>query len=286
MRRLLSYLTALVCFSLPPASAQEIPPSLLDSAATAYRRGAYLQAAEALGRTPGLLAIVPLLDQGSARMRARVFLDVGRCHMAAGDTAMASLVLRHVFALDTAASDGILSLSQDRALKEARAYLAHLRRLKRQVEIAATSPWKAAARSGLLPGWGQVYRGHTRKGKVLMGTAAILTVVWAVADRSYRGAVASYRSTTLSDLNLLERAGTPGDPRPFDSRFRRAASRARVANAIVGALASVWAFGVLDNLFFGPGKMGFEISLDRSSDRHETAAFLPSGQRRRHDGQR
>lgn len=286
MRRLLSCLAGLVWFCLPTASAQEIPPSLLDSAATAYRQGAYLQAAEALGRTPGLLAIVPFLDQGSARMRARIFFDVGRCHMAVGDTAMASQVLRHVFALDVEASDGVLLLSQDRAIEEARAYLKQLRRMKHQVEIGATSPWKAAARSALLPGWGQIYRGHTRKGKVLMGAAAVLTVAWAVADRSYRSGVVSYRSTSVADLNLFERKGTPEDPRPFDARFGRAVSRARIANAVVGTLASVWAFGVLDNLFFGPGKIGFEVSLDRSPGRHETAAFLPSGRWRTYHGQR
>ena len=81
-------------------------PSVLDSATVAYSKGAYLQAAGHLGRLPGLLGVAPVLDRPDASTRARVFFDLGRSYLAAGDTAMARVILNYVSALDAEVEGG------------------------------------------------------------------------------------------------------------------------------------------------------------------------------------
>jgi len=235
--------------------------ALIERAASAYSSGAFAQAADLLCEVPGLLGVVPALDRLDARARTQVFFDLGRCHLAAGDTASARVVLRHMYGLGWRGESGVLHVPPDDALQRTREYVTHLRILDRQAALDATSPWVAAGRSALIPGWGQSYRGRPRRGRVLLASSAALALAWYVADRAYQRSERAYRATSRSDLRLYERTGHEGDPRPFETRFSRLRSRAVWANAALGALASVWTFGIVENFVVAPGKASIQIAV-------------------------
>ena len=243
------------------AMAEDLPQPLVNETARAYQQGAYAQAFEELAGTPGLLGAIPLLDGMGRDTRARIFFELGRISLAAGDTTRAQLMLNHVYTMGQHVSKGVLPLAEDDAYRAARSYLRRFQRQQRKLALASTSRWFAAGRSLILPGWGQIYRGHKKRGYVLMGTAAALGVVWVAADRAYQNAYDAYRKTSLGDLKLPERQGTPDDPAPFNQRFERAESRAKTANIALGMVVAVWISSVVDNLFLKPGQLEIRIPI-------------------------
>ena len=62
-----------------------------------------------------------------------------------------------------------MNLDEDRALADTRAMIAGMRRKARQQALGKTTFWGAAGRSLLLPGWGQMYRGHKKRGVWVYG---------------------------------------------------------------------------------------------------------------------
>ncbi|MDA0711465.1 MAG: hypothetical protein O3B73_14795, partial [bacterium] len=106
------------------AVAEEVPAEILRRAEDAYRGGDFAGAFSVLSEIPGLLGVVPLLDQPKARVRAEIFFDLARIQIARKDTFRAKSILTHVFALDKDAAHGILDLSSDKALSQTRDGLA------------------------------------------------------------------------------------------------------------------------------------------------------------------
>ena len=250
-----------LCLLAPAFShAGDVPQEVVEKARVAYRTGDYDSAYRTLSHFPGLLGVVPLLDRPKQRGRAEIFFSLGRIHMASGDTARARLALVEAFRIYPQANRGIVNLDEDRALADTRAMIAGMRRKARQQALGKTTFWGAAGRSLLLPGWGQMYRGHKKRGYGFMGTSAALAAVWFVTDRSYRSAYETYRNTRLNDLSLDQRGADAGTD-AFTQNFERAQSRAKRANLALGLLAVVWMSGVLDHLIIGPAQVSFSVPL-------------------------
>ena len=252
----------LICLGVfaPAAALAQASDARLKSVEMAYRTGDYAGAYQTLSQLPGLLGVVPVLDRPTQRDRAQIFFSLGRIHMALGDTARARLSLVEAFHLYPEADKGIVNLDEDRALAATRALIAGMRRRVRQQALHRTTSWGAAGRSLLLPGWGQLYRGHKKRGYGFMGASAALAAVWFAADRSYRSAYKTYRKTRRNDLNLAQRGADAGTD-AFTQNFERAQSRSNRANLALGLLAAVWVSGVLDHLVIGPAQVSLVVRI-------------------------
>ena len=224
-------------------------------------KGDYAGVIDRLEGIPNLVTAAPFMDEPGARLRARIFWDLGRCYFAVGDSARAELMLHYAVDLNPDVTAGILELTDDRAEEGTHAYLEGRRADRLNAVLAATSPWKAAGMSLVLPGLGQRYRGHKRKGAVLMGVATVTVTAFALSVRSYLQARNAYRATGMAELELSELHPVGEAPRPFETRYTTAKSRARRADVMLGAVAAVWAFGVVDNFVFGPGRVSVQIRL-------------------------
>lgn len=224
-------------------------------------KGDYAGVIDRLEGIPNLVTAAPFMDEPGARLRARIFWDLGRCYFAVGDSARAELMLHYAVDLNPDVTEGILELTDNRAEEGTHVYLERRRADQLNAALAATSPWKAAGMSLALPGLGQRYRGHKRKGAVLMGMAAVTVTAFALSVRSYVQARDAYRATGVAELELSQLYPEGKAPRPFETRYTTAKSRARRANVMLGALAAVWAFGVVDNFVFGPGQVSIQMPL-------------------------
>lgn len=250
-----------VLFCLVMGSAWADDQKIVEKAQTAYRAGDYASAFETLSHLPSLLGVVPLFDRPQQSQRAEIFFDLGRIHMAYGDTIRAHLVLIEAFHLDPEANKGIMDIPPDQALADTRALLLSMRRKTLRQTLGETTFWGATARSLLLPGWGQLYRGHKKRGYVFMGTSAVLAAAWLVADISYRSSYNTYRGTRLTDLQLGQPiSGTNSDA--FTQNFERVQSRAGRANLALGLLAAIWLSNVLDHLVIGPAQVTLSVPIN------------------------
>lgn len=250
-----------VLFCLAMGSAWANDREIIEKAQAAYRAGDYADAFETLSHLPSLLGVVPLFDRPQQSRRAEIFFDLGRIHMASGDTTRARLALLETFHLDPEANKGIMDIGPDQALADTRALLLGMRRKTLRQTLKKTTFWGAAGRSLLLPGWGQLYRGHKKRGYVFMGTSAVLAAAWLVTDISYRSAYNTYRGTRLTDLQLGQPiAGTDSDA--FTRNFERVKSRAGRANLALGLLAAVWLSSVLDHLVIGPAQVSLSVPIN------------------------
>ncbi|MDE2797894.1 MAG: DUF5683 domain-containing protein [Gemmatimonadota bacterium] len=250
-----------VLFCLVMGSARAADRDIVEKAQAAYRAGDYASAFETLSHLPNLLGVVPLFDRPQQSRRAEIFFDLGRIHMAAGDTARARLALVEVFRLDPEVNKGIMDIGPDQALAGTRVWLSDMRGITLRQTLGKTTFWGAASRSLLLPGWGQLYRGHKKRGYGFMGASAVLAAAWLVSDISYRSAYNTYRGTRLNDLQLGQPiAGTDSDA--FTQNFERAKSRAGRANLVLGLLAAVWLSNVLDHLVVEPAQVTLSVPIN------------------------
>ena len=259
MRRVFYLLVC--CFLISGAQAQGLDPKIQQQAERAYADGDFDKAFNTLSEIPGLLGVVPLLDEPKNKMRAAIFFDLARIRLAQGDTSQARSILAYIYALDSDARKGMLALEPDEALLRTHNRLAYLRKENRQKELAATTLLGAAGRSFILPGWGQIYRGHRKRAMVFVGATAAAGLYWFAADRAYKNAYNAYRATQIGELNVPERLGQSTDPFPFQERFQNAESKASKANVALGILAGVWLAGVFDHVIIGPAhlEVGFPI---------------------------
>lgn len=250
-----------VWFCLAMGSAWADDRGIIERAQAAYLAGDYATAFETLSHLPSLLGVVPLLDRPQQSRRSEIFFDLGRIHMASGDTARARLALVEVLHLDPETNKGIMDIPPDQALVDTRALFLDMRRKTVRQTLKGTTFWGAAGRSLLLPGWGQLYRGHKKRGYGFMGASAVLAAAWLVTDISYRSAYNTYRGTRLNDLQLGQPiAGTDSDT--FTRNFERVESRAGRANLFLGLLAAVWLSSVLDHLVIGPAQVSLSVSIN------------------------
>lgn len=246
------------CLVMNSAWAQD--QKMVEKAQIAYRTGDYADAFETLSHLPNLLGVMPLFDSPQQSRRAEIFFDLGRIHIASGDTARARLALVEAFRLDPETYKGIMDIPSDQALTDTRALLVGMRRKTLRQTLEETTFWGAASRSLLLPGWGQLYRGRKKRGYGFMGVSAALAAAWLATDISYRSSYNTYRGTRLGDLQLGQPiAGTDSDV--FTQNFERVESRAGRANLMLGLLAAVWLSNVLDHLVIGPVQVSLSVQI-------------------------
>ena len=194
--------------------------------------------------TPGLMRSVPANDQPSGADRARLFFDIGRCYYALGDTVKAARVLRYAHALDPSLETGNIEV-KGIEVDLARSFVAHLSLSQKRQKYAGTSKLKAAGRSLILPGWGQMYRGHKKRGLIALGATVVAGAFLAKTASDYNSAKDAYDRTAVAELNLEALSETSEIPRPFESRYQTYEGKANTANVAV----------VLDNLVLEPNRL-------------------------------
>ena len=121
--------------------------------------------------SPGLMTTVPKTDQYSKLDRAQLFYEIGGCYFALGDTVRAARALRYAYALDPALAEAKPS-TKEREGAQAQQFVADLSLSAKRHRYAQTTKLKAAGRSLIFPGWGQMYRGHRKRGVVLTAVTA------------------------------------------------------------------------------------------------------------------
>jgi len=206
--------------------------------------------------TPGLMMSVPSNDQPSGPDRAKLFFEIGRCYYALGDSTGAERVLRYAYALDPSLESGDMdAVGGEPGL--ARSFVADLSLSQKREHYEQTSKLKAAGRSLIFPGWGQMYRGHKRRGLIGLAATVAAGAFLAKAASDYNSAKSAYDRTAVSELDLEALSETGEIPRPFESRYQTYESKASTANTAAIALAVIWGAVVLDNLFVAPNR--FEL---------------------------
>lgn len=108
-------------------------------------------------------------------------------------------------------------------------------------------------RSGVLPGWGQRYRGYKNRGYMMLGLAITSAAYAAGVERDYRNAKHAYED------------GKEGDSfEDLYGDYNRKADRADLAFGILGA---VWLLNVVDAAIQGPNiSEGIILSTSGSRD--------------------
>lgn len=224
-------------------------------ASIAYKNNDYLKTINILNATPKLVGVAPIFDQPKTELRSRIYFDLGRCYLALKDTTMAQAALKHSFFLEPTLSTGILNVSDDTLHSQTRKYIARLKKQHQRQKYALRSSWQAAHRSFVLPGWGQIYSGHKKRGLFFMGTSIGLGIAWFVSDQSYRTALHAYRNTQIEDANLDNRSQTEAAQHPFgifDQRYERVQSHANRAKWFMGAYLATWGLSIADNFIITP----------------------------------
>lgn len=124
-----------------------------------------------------------------------------------------------------------------------------------QVNLKRRTRGKAALRSLLWPGWGQLYSEQPTKGAVMSGLAIIAGVSLAVAETNYQDKREVY-DLAYGDLLDAQVAGSLDDLAPLQLRVNDAQAEAYDAEsyrrAAIGATIAVWSVSFLDALLFFP----------------------------------
>jgi hypothetical protein len=246
----------LICIliSAPSPGASEPLDEHLSQAERAYAAGDQALARAWLRSVPGLLSAFPALSPLSKQ--AEIFLDIAVCHLADKDTASARLSVERAYSLSPKRREGRLShLKLD-------PFRRNVVRQLQKVSAATRTRWGAFQRSLVIPGWGQIYRGHKKKGVVLMGLGLGAAAAWVLKYNSFGSARDAYESTTRQDVIGGTFYQNPGGSHytEFEARHRTADSRASTANKLLGVALAFWSYNILDSIVAGPGY--FTLSVD------------------------
>ncbi|HVO29160.1 MAG TPA: tetratricopeptide repeat protein [bacterium] len=103
-----------------------------------------------------------------------------------------------------------------------------------------TTPGGAAWRSAILPGWGQRYKGETRKGKWF-------TITWSVLAVASLSTLAAKVDANRTYTHLSDTASNTA----YDTAFQRDLQTSMAFDIVGGATAAFWAYNVADSGFRG-----------------------------------
>jgi hypothetical protein len=216
----------------------------------------------ALLSTAGLMSVAPASDLPTGTERANLFLEIGIAYYAVGDSVHATKALRYAHTLDPELGVDHLDQQKDEA-GLAQSFVADLSLSQKRDHFARTSRFKAAGRSLIMPGWGQMYRGHKKRGLIALSAALLTGAYLTKAMSDYSSAKDAYDGTNVSELNL-DALATGGEiQRPFESRFSSYESKASAANTAAILLAAVWGASVLDNLILEPNRFELRWGIGR-----------------------
>lgn len=129
------------------------------------------------------------------------------------------------------------------------------RRISVDVTLSPKTRLKAAARSLIIPGWGQAYNERKIKGYVF-GTLALGAVgTFLIAENHFQDRKDEYEAI-LRVWDSTAANGSVDDLRLLDFPLERAQDRAydaeNVRRGAIGAVIGVWSLAVLDAIFFFP----------------------------------
>ena len=239
------------------AHAQSVPADLVLQAEARYEVGDYRAAIRWLHGIPGMLGPVPRLTPLYPWTRARVFFDLGCCYLAAGDSTLAEEVFQQAFFLDPKLERGHFKNADPGRFWE------ELLRQQENARLLATTRSRALIRSLVLPGWGQVYRGHKKRGFVILGTALAAAGVWGLEYRSFRSAQMHYREAGKVDVlsGIRYRNEDGSEFTEFEARYRAVELGAHRANRMLTVAAAIWLLGMTDCIVLGPSQVAFQVSF-------------------------
>ena len=122
------------------------------------------------------------------------------------------------------------------------------------VELSPKSRFKAFMRSMVLPGWGQYYAGEKSRGAIF-GVATLASGIGLIiAEREFQDKKDAYddvyelfqEERSIEIKRLLENAVDRAREEAYDAEKTR--------NIVLGIGAAVWAYNLIDVLFFFPDK--------------------------------
>jgi hypothetical protein len=216
----------------------------------------------ALLGTPELMTAVPSNDQPDAQARARLFFDIGSRYYVLGDTAKAESALKYAHSLDPLLAVATVE-TRSKEVDFAKSFVADLSLTELRDRYARTTRIRAAGRSLIMPGWGQMYRGHKKRGLIALCVTAVTGLYLAKALGDYNSAKSAYDATRVSELDLESVSELSEIPRPFESRYDTYQSKASVANVAAIALGAVWSLAVLDNMVLEPNRFELRVEFGR-----------------------
>jgi len=130
------------------------------------------------------------------------------------------------------------------------------RPLELTITLNPKTRFKAALRSAVIPGWGQVYADQKTKGFLFTFMTAGAAAFYFIADNYYDDKIDKY-----NDMLSLYNEATTYEER--DALYTRLADSKKDAydaetlrNISIGTVATIWGLSLLDALLFFPGERG------------------------------
>ena len=254
--------------------AQEVPHAYILEAEQRYDGGDYDGAIHYLLAVPGVAQLAPKMTTLSRDDRAKLFFDLGCGYVALNDSVHADQAFKAAFSLNDKILKGYFKRSDPGTFWWA---------LLRNQEAARRLKTKrifAAMRSIALPGWGQFYRGHTKKGYAFIGATVVTSAVMGLQYRSFKSARNHYESLDITgggirdgiapgafgtlDIYKYQQRYSDGDGTQYtewEKRHRAVKSNAKKVNILLGVLSVIWALNLADSAVFGPAPMGVSVSF-------------------------
>lgn len=254
--------------------AQDIPHAYVLEAEQRYELGDYEGAIQYLLAVPGVAQLAPKMTALNKKSRAKLFFDLGCSYFALGDSVRADQAFKEAFILNDRLLKGYFRQSDSGTFWWA------LLRNQEAARRLKTKRLFAAMRSIALPGWGQFYRGHKKKGYMFLGATIVTSGIMGLRYRSFKNARSSYEEMNptggrledgiatggfaiLEVYKFQQRYGNEDGTRytEWEARHRKVKSNAKKTNVMLGVLGVIWALNFADSAIFGPAPMGLTISF-------------------------
>ena len=231
-------------------------PLYVREAEVRYKQGDYGVAIGYLLAVPGVAQLSPKLTPMNRDSRARLFFDLGCCYLAAGDSLHADWAFREAFALNNRLDRGYFENADSGTFWWA---LLHGEEATRRLKTKRLS---AGMRSLVLPGWGQYYRGHKKKGYAFLGAMVGTSVVLGVQYRNFQSARDHYNQTTILQ-HVNQRYPNEDGTRytEWEARHRDVKSSEKRVNILIGIIGAIWVLNLFDSVVFEPAPMGLTIAF-------------------------
>ena len=241
--------------ALGVVSAEDVPPYVRE-AEVRYKQGDYEGAIGYLLAVPGMAQLSPKLTPMNRDSRARLFFDLGCCYLAAGDSLQADWAFREAFALNNRLDRGYLENADSGAFWWA---LLHGEEEARRMKTKRLS---AAMRSLVVPGWGQYYRGHKKKGYAFLGAVVATSVALRFQYQNFRSARNHYNQTTIFH-HVNQRYPNDDGTRytEWEARHREVKPQEKRVNILIGVLGALWVLNLFDSVVFAPAPMGLTVAF-------------------------
>ncbi len=237
------------------AGAEDVPPYVRE-AEVRYKQGDYEGAIEYLLAVPGVAQLSPKLTPMNRNSRARLFFDLGCCYLAAGDSLRADWAFREAFALNNRLDRGYFENADPGTFWWA---LLHGEEAARRLKTKRLS---AGMRSLVLPGWGQHYRGHKKKGYAFLGAVVVTSVVLRFQHQSFKSALDHYNQTVIFQ-HINQRYPNEDGTRytEWEARYRAVKPEEKRVNMLIGIIGAIWVLNLFDSVVFGPASMGLTVAF-------------------------